>query len=178
MPATSRTRKKPAPKLGGLPAAIKQKDLAKLVGLTVRRVQILTNEGVLVRTARSEYDPVVNVARYLDFKIKAEVERLAPPSSDRLRDRREQQLAMKMAREDRQVIALEEALVVFDEITGQFVLTMNGLPAQITRDVGERKRIEKITDAARSQLAERFAESRQALRTGKQHPPSDAEDDA
>ena len=71
-----------------------------------------------------------------------------------------------MMKEDREIVMLDEALAVQDELSGAFLDVLGGLPARITRDQKERRRIEAVCDEERDRLAKSFAEKAHALRTG------------
>lgn len=154
------------------------KALAAVLGVTDRWVRDLEKQGVFKREARSQYDLAKCVPAYIEWRLKAEASKQAPPSSDRVRDARAMEIERRMAREDRDIIALDEAMGAFDEATGHYLQSMSGLPAQITRDVSERRRIEAICDAERRRLATRFTEGRTALRTGVTSFDAVDEDDA
>ena len=166
---------KPLPKM---PDAVIQKDLAKILGLTDRRVRDMVSEGILERTGRSEFPIAENVKRYLDYKVRLAVEAAAPPAADGLRLKREEQLAIRIGREDRQLITLQEAIETVDAVVGHFMQTIAGLPARLTRDVGERKRIEAQLDEIRQQLSDDFGKEARALETGLPVGEADEEDDA
>lgn len=146
---------------------VSQKLMAEALRLTPRRIRQLLQEGVLIANGRSEYDLAENFARFNEHKLKEQAAKLAPTSStSKLQERREEQLARRMAREDRKTIDLEEALYTTDRMGGMYLQTISGLPSRLTRDVAERKRIEAICDNVRDELAASFDKERTSLRTG------------
>lgn len=157
---------------------VNAKGLAAVLGVTDRWVRDLEKQGVFKRQARGRYDLTECVPAYVEWRVKAEVTKQAPPSGDRVRDARAAEIERRMAREDRKIIDIDEAFGVLDDVVGHFLQSISGLPAQITRNVSERRRIEAICDAERQRLATRFAEGLSALQTGDQAPDADDEDDA
>lgn len=152
--------------------------MAKCLGITARRLNQLVSEGVLGKEGRGKFPLSFNVKAYIDFKVQGEVSKLAPSSADKLAQRREQALVRKMAREDRELIPMEESMEALEEVTGHFLTTLSTLPAQITRDLEERQRIEKICDAERSRLSGSFLETAQTLQQGCRTSEATTKDDA
>ncbi|GHB34026.1 hypothetical protein GCM10007094_23790 [Pseudovibrio japonicus] len=153
-------------------------EMAKCLGVTTRRLGQLVSEGVLRKEGRGKFPLAFNVKAFIDFKVQSEVSGLAPSSADKLAQTREQALLRKMAREDREIIAMEEAMEALEDVTGEFLTTMSTLPAQITRDLEERSRIEKICDGERKRLAKSFVKTTQALQQGRRASSAQTEDDA
>jgi hypothetical protein len=161
-----------------MPDHVIQKEMAKILSITDRQVRNLMNDGVLVREGRSEFPVAENVARYVAFKEKAATEKAAPAAADGLRTKREEQLAIRIGREDRQLITLKEAMEFVDNVCGLFVQTISGLPARHTRDLAERKRLEATCDDVRKELSDGFGKEQRALRTGVPIAEASDEDDA
>ena len=154
------------------------KTLASVLGLTDRWVRNLEKQGVFSRVGRGQYDLTSCVPAYIEWRVKAEAAKAAQPSGDRVRDARAAEIERRMAREDRDIIALDEAMAAFEDATGAFVQTLSGLPARITRNQGERRRIEVICDGERQRLTTRFEEVSTSLRTGRAIADPGTEDDA
>ena len=153
--------------------------LAKLLKLTTRRVEILRQEGVLTAGVDGKLPLKDSIEKYIAYR-EATIEKKikVPTSHDLLREQRRLDLERKMAREDRVIITLDEAMVCVDEIIGVFLTALTGLPARITRKPIERQRLEKIFDEVRQRLSERFAKIATKLRTGQQDAGAEPEDDA
>lgn len=164
---------------GRIPVVCNLTEMAIALGLTMRRVQQLRDEGVLVLAeTRNQLKFPESVQAYLQFKI-AGVERQAQSSSaDALRDRRAEEIAIKIAKQERDLIPLEEAVAAVDGMAGVFLESISGLPARMTRVPRERQRLEQICDEERLRLSDRFAERSTALRTGVDPSEADGEDNA
>jgi hypothetical protein len=123
-----------------LPDTVNGKELGRLLGITDRWVRDLEKQGVLKRVAYRQYDPVRCSHDYWGWKIKAEVEKVALAGKDTLRERREQEIEQRIAIRDRSLINFDEAMAALEAICGLFLAAISGLPAQITREHGERTR--------------------------------------
>lgn len=161
-----------------IPEAVSGKELGRLLGITDRWVRDLEKQGVIKRIAYRQYDPVKCSHDYWAWKIKTEVDKISLAARDTLRDRREQEIAQRIAIRDRTLINFEEAMAALEAICGLFLGAVSGLPAQITREHGERTRIEGICDAVRRRLSERFAKVMEAIRAGAPVGVAEPEDDA
>lgn len=91
---------------------------------------------------------------------------------------RAEEIRRRMAREDREIIALSEAVEATDMMGGEYLRSILGLPARISREPHERQRIEKICDLERGRLSTRFSEISITLRTGITDYEAIGEDDA
>jgi hypothetical protein len=170
---------KPKPKAdGSIPKIVTAGVLAEHLGLTPERIRQLAKQGVLERNARSTYECSKAVQSYVAWRIAAAERAGEGTSADALRARREQEIAQRMAVRDRDLIRLDDALEEVDAIVGALLAFVSGLPAQITGDPRERQRIELIIDKGRLRLSDRFAKSREAVRTGERPDEADDPDDA
>lgn len=137
--------------------------IASLFNLTPRRVQQLVVEGVLIREDHGGYPLETNVRRF----VSSLETRL---SQNTARDQREglkqKLLQLEIGKRDRELITLEESMFVTERMAGAFVTALNGLPARITSDARQRRRIEAITDDIRLRLVDQFNEFRDELKTG------------
>lgn len=138
--------------------------VAAVLGITERRVRQLAAEGVVKRAdRRGRYKLVPSVANYISTLSAGERDvGLAPIRQERLL-----KLQRENALRDRELITLDEAIGFVDEITGAFLSSLNGLPARVTNDVRERRRLEAIIDAERQRLADKFAEIQTQLINGR-----------
>ena len=63
-------------------------------------------------------------------------------------------------------ISLDETMVMLGEVTGLFVEMVDGLPARMTDDPEERRRLARVCEAERDRLLQRFQERVETLRWG------------
>ncbi|CCF19152.1 protein of unknown function [Pseudorhizobium banfieldiae] len=190
-PKKSSTRK-PAPKkpvAEKKPKAEKPRDdlagvvmstqgMAAVLGVTPRWLQSLVKDGTIPSLGRGRFDPTAVFQAYAAFLKEGVTKKTGNESLDELRKEKALTERLNRERKDRTLIELDEALGVIDEVTGMFVASLNGLPAQITGVPRERQRLNDIFDSERLRLADRFAKKREALRSGREDPDAEAEDDA
>lgn len=151
---------------------------ASLLGVTTQWLRMLAADGHIPKAVRGKY-PIGAVVQGYVKSLKEDDKRSNKNSSEnRVRDARAAEIERRMARDDRKLIALDEALTAFDEATGHFLQSLSGIPAAITRNLNERRRIETICDAERSRLSTSFAEIASSLQTGVDPLEADDEDDA
>lgn len=152
---------------------------ARLLMVSPRRIQQLASDGWIAREKkRGGYPLIPLVQGYVRFLQDEKRKESRGASESRLRDARTKEVELRAARLDREVIDTAEAIDALDRIVGMIVEMLVGLPAQITRNESERRRIEGLIDAHRARLADRLSEVSQSLRTGGDAVSSDDEDDA
>lgn len=184
--------KKPAPKTKAQPAkkaapakpldnldgvVMSTQGMAAVLGVTPRWLQTLVKDGMLPALGRGRFDPTAVVQAYVTFRAEGATKKTGTDSLDKLRDEKALEIKLNRLRKDRELIAIDEATGVVDEIVGMFVSSMAGLPAQITGVPRERQRLNDIFDIERQRLADRFAERRKALLEGRADLDPAAEDD-
>lgn len=152
--------------------------VAKLLMLSDERVRQLTVKGYLPKVSKGRYHLVAVVQGYIRFLKDEERHSSKTAAESRVRDARAAEIERRMAREDRKIIALDEAMAAHDHATGLYLQSISGLPARMTRNASERRRLEAICDTERQRLAARFAERASALRSGVDAFDADDEDDA
>lgn len=151
---------------------------ARLLMISDERVRQLTKSGFVPKAARGRYNLVALVQGYIRFLKDDERRTSKSAAESRVKDARAAEIERRMAREDRKIIALEEAMAAFDQATGLYLQSLSGLPARMTRNASERRRLEAICDTERERLSHRFAEDASALRTGIEAAGAEDEDDA
>ncbi len=157
---------------------IPTKQVALLLMISEERVRQLAKMGFIPRAGGGRYNLVAAVQGYIKF-LKDEERRTSKSASEsRVKDARAAEIERRMAREDRKIIALEEAVWAADKMSGEFLRSISGLPARITRNPSERRRIESICDSERTRLEARFAEIASSVRSGVETDAADDEDDA
>lgn len=150
---------------------------ARLLMLSDERVRQLTKSGYVPTLAQGRYNLVAVVQGYIRF-LKDDARQSSRTAADnRVRDARAAEIERRMAREDRDLIMLDEAMAAYDFAVGLFLASISGLPARMTRNASERRRLEAICDGERQRLADRFAEGASALRSGEAAVDADDEDD-
>ena len=157
---------------------VDRKTLASLLDLTTMRIDQLVREGHIQKSGRGRYPLEASVRGYIKFLKGTIAGQTKSASSNRAQDARAAEIERRMAREDREIISLAEALTTIDEVAGEYLQSISSLPARITREPRERQRIEAICDAERLRVSDRFVKRSRALRTGGSVDEADDEDDA
>lgn len=151
---------------------------AALLKVTPRWIQQLAADGWIKAAGRGKWPLVGTVQGYIAFLKDENARKTKSASQSAVQEARAEEIRRRIAREDRQTIDLAEALEALDRATGEFVQSLSGLPARITRNPRERQRIEAIVDGERQRLADRFAEIAGSLSTGVVSADTGDEDDA
>ena len=173
---------KPAAGAGAAPAddsgKVASKEVAcRLLMLTPRRVEQLAAEGWFQKDGRGRYPIVPLVQGYIRF-LKDEARRSSKSAAaSRVQDSRAREIDLRVARQEHRLINIDEHDAVVDELIGMFTTALNGLPAQVTRDPDERRKIAKACNETRQRLATRAAERSTELRASGEVAAPDAEDD-
>ncbi|SCM79952.1 conserved hypothetical protein [uncultured Pleomorphomonas sp.] len=152
--------------------------MARHLGITERWLQLLAKDGTLVPLARGKWPLSSTVQAYIAFLKEGAEKKTGTTSMDKLREEKIADIRQARALRDRTAIDLDEALGIFDEQTGIYVSSLNGLPARITSVPRERRRLDDIFDEERLRLCDLLAKARNRLETGREDPEATAEDDA
>lgn len=153
--------------------------LADVLGLTKQGVSRLNREGVLPKSGHGEYELAASVQKYLSYRENLAVAKHIPTKTeDRVKLARAVEIERRIARAERDLIEIPEAIETLDRIIGDVLHMVGGLPARLTRDPRERQRIESIIDGERKRLSDNFSQRMEALRTGVETDETDAEEDA
>lgn len=143
------------------------KVISRLLMITGRRVQQLASQEWIPKEGRGKYPLVGAVQGYIKFLQDEQSDQTKLATHNRAQEMRTREIELRVAEKEGQLIDLDEAMGLFEEITGDYISILRGLPAQITRDVRERTRLEKIIDRQCSHLSSRFSKKRKNLRKGR-----------
>lgn len=150
----------------------------RLILIHAERVRQLTKQGWIKAVARNRYRTVDVVHGYINY-LRDEQRRAAKSASaSRVQDMRAREIELRMAEKQRELIPTEEAIAFVSDALGKLRAGMIGLPANITRDVELRRKIEAGIDAEFERSAEGFRQEAAALQAGAQPMEAAAEDDA
>jgi hypothetical protein len=179
MPRTVKPKPKEAPNPTGLGDAVLSAVAAgQLLMLTPERLGQLAREGRITKDGRDRYPLVPLVQGYITFLKDEERRSSRSAAATRTSDARAREIELRIARTENQLIDFEEHTAVLDELVGMFTVALAGLPAQVTRDLELRRKIEAACHDLRDRLAARAAERSAELRAGGSVAQTDAEDDA
>ncbi|KAB2666012.1 hypothetical protein F9K91_07735 [Brucella tritici] len=165
----------PTPKSYIADQVVNQQEMSRILRVSDRFLRIMTTDGVLSKTGVG-YAIGDTVRAYADHLKEGAVKKTGSESLDKVREEKALDLRMNRMRKDRELITLDEALSVADELAGLFLSYLNGLPAEITGAPRERQRLNDIIDKGRLRLADRLAKKIADLRSGEETSDAEAED--
>ena len=161
-PRTATIREKIDDKISG-------KTLAALFDLTLRRIQQLADSGTLKRHSHGHYFTAgagAAITKLLVQNEMAKLEQQAAPSKVDYDVERARHMRLKNDQAEHILIETADAIALVDWVFGKVWSELQGLPAAITDDVAERRRIEHVIDQRFATLATEFGEAREHTRTG------------
>lgn len=141
-------------------------ELGAHLDMTRQRVRQLDREGVFKRLASGGYDQAAARIAYIQWLRDEERRAVKGAATARLNDARAAEIERRLAREDRSLVDIEEAIGFVDEVLGTLKSELQGVAARITRDVALRRQIEAEIDAVLSRAADHFKKEAAALRAG------------
>lgn len=153
-------------------------EIGALIGVTGRRVTQMAAEGKIPSPIKGKYDAPA-VIRALLNGVK---ERRDPSPLERAQARKAEAAAaeteMRLSARRGELVSVEFATSVFDELVALVRSELVGLPARVTRDVGLRRKLEEEVDASLSRIARRCGDASGVVRSGRDPVDAEAEDDA
>src|SRR3984893_12998702 len=121
-------------------------DAAALIGKSRNWIAKLVAEGFVKKTGQF-FRPAAVAQGYIAF-LTDEARRSSKSATlSEVQAARAAEIRMRIAREQHELIELDEALAVLDEIIGGLKADFNGLAASVTRDSALRSIIEEKVDA-------------------------------
>jgi phage terminase Nu1 subunit (DNA packaging protein) len=151
---------------------------AALLKVTPRWIQQLAKDGWIKPAGRGKWPLVGLVQGYIDFLKDENARKTKAAGNSELQRVRAREIELRIAKEDRSVIDLDEAIGAFEILCGEFNSIISGLPARITRNSRERQRIEAICDEERARLSKVLVKACDTARSGESFDPTGGEDDA
>ena len=153
-------------------------EIGRLIGLTGRRVTQMADEGKIPKPVNGKY----NAPAVIRALLNGAKERRAPTPLEKAQAKRAEEIAAEIA--DRraakrgELIAVDAAVAIFDELVAAVRSEIVGLPARVTRDMALRRKLEDEVDASLGRIARRCGDAANDARTGRAPSDAEAEDDA
>lgn len=145
------------------PGVINREKLAALLMMTPRNLSRLVADGWIQKTEDDKYTVVGGVQGHIRYMRDTARRGMTSTSDQELKSERSATLRLKREHLQGNLIELEEHRALFAEFAGTIRVMLAQLPAEITRDQGERTRIEAICDRTLADLAARFEQSARDL---------------
>lgn len=153
-------------------AEISFETASKILGITRRRVSQLVEEGFIAKRSRGTTtiaDAAQGYSRYWQEKAMAETKTSA---ESRVRDARAREIEMRNEERMRKLIPIEDHTAVVDYVVGAVHVAFNSIPARLTRDIEQRRKIEVEIDGAFKQIAKACRAGADVARKGGELPHS------
>jgi phage terminase Nu1 subunit (DNA packaging protein) len=151
--------------------------LGRVFGKTDRWVRVLADKGIFSKVSYGKYDLAKSVQAYVKHVVESEIDALGQeigsdsdtdsPAVSRGAWEAERARKLKLENDEREALLVKtpDALAAIDHIFGLVRTALSGIPARLTDDVQERRRLETQFDVVLSELAERLEQAGDALRT-------------
>lgn len=129
-------------------------DLGELLGLGAERIRQFSLMKTIERGGKDLFPVVGGVQGYLGW-LRDETRRSSKTgASANLAHERALEVKQRRAIAAGELVPIEEAKALTERVIGEFVSRLAGVPAQHTRDLDERARLERTFDEIRSSVAE------------------------
>jgi hypothetical protein len=139
---------------------------SKLLMVTPQWLRQLAAKGYIPKAVKGHYPLVGAVQGYIRW-LKDEERRTSKVQAESgLKAARQKEIEMRMAERARELIATEDAIAALDTLAGKVRAEFIGLPAQITRDIALRRKIEEHVHGALGRVAEALRKTAAAVETG------------
>jgi hypothetical protein len=157
-------------------------DAAKLIGKSAVWLAKLVKDGHVKPGDKlgreTVYKPAAVVGGYIGYLTDEQRRSSKSATLSEVQRARATEIRLRIAREQHELIDLDEALSVLDEIVGGLRADFSGLAASVTRDSTLRSLIEEKIDAIFQRHADSLTQKARALRASGAAPDADAEDAA
>lgn len=150
---------------------------ARLLMVTPERVRQLVREGWIARIDRDRYRLVDVVQGYIRFRNHEDRRANKSGAESRIRDARADEINLRMGVRAGQLIEHAEHVAIIEELCGLVRAELGGLPARLTRDLGERRKTEQAIYELLTRLAARADEMARVGNTRREAVASVADDD-
>lgn len=144
----------------------------RLLMITAERVRQLMKSGHIEKTRHGFTTIPSAVQGYIRFLKESASDRTTNAALTRAQDARAREVELRIKREERDLIQLDEAMLAMSMLCGIVSQQLTGLPARITRDKDLRRTIETEVHAAQEAIATAFDKLSGFVREGGDPPAS------
>jgi hypothetical protein len=153
--------------------------LGKHLDVSNQWIGKLVKQGILPKLADGTFDlDRCRIAYIRHLRKEADRRFDKSAAASRAQELKVRQLELNIAREEGELIAIDEVELIIEDILGTYVAELAGLAASCTRDITMRAVIEVKLDAAITRCRQRFEKAVSALGRGEAAVEDDAEDAA
>ena len=141
-------------------------DCALACQISQQWIMKLTQEGFIQKTANSKLRPMDVLLGYVKW-LRDESRRTNKSTSEvRVKEARANEIEMRIAMKQRDLIPVEDALNAMSDLCGVTRQVIDGLPARLTRDMDLRRKWEVNVTEALETISNRAAELGKTVRSG------------
>jgi len=127
----------------------------RLLMISAERVRQLTKEGWIPKAGRDSYIGADVVQGYIRFRDSEDRRANKTSVETRVRDARAEEISLRVGLRAGQLISHIEHIAIVDELCSLVRTEVQSLPARLTRDLQERRRIEQAVYELLTRLAAR-----------------------
>jgi phage terminase Nu1 subunit (DNA packaging protein) len=144
----------PAERKLAKPLILRLVELAELLMVDQSRITQLTQEGLMKRVAKGEYDLRQAVQDYIRYLRDQQKRQTLVAADSRVRDARAKDIEARTAQRLGQLVSLSVYDEMIDGFAGVVRSELAGIPARCTRDLVMRRIIERELNAGLRRMAE------------------------
>jgi phage terminase Nu1 subunit (DNA packaging protein) len=138
-------------------------EMVAATGLSASYLGRLERDGIVSRNGRDDWPLVKSVNAIIGY-LRRENRKSGRTEADlRLIKAKARSIELRNAKDEHQLVEMEEVVAVIDRVIGLMVSRLAGLPARCTRDVELRRTIEEEINAARQAVADECAKQAASL---------------
>ncbi len=143
---------------------------ADIMGISVSLARKIVSEGHVKRSSRG----MVRIADwgrgYVAYRDAGDKRSTRSAATSIVGEARAAEINQRIALRDRDLVHVNEATMAIDHVVGACVETFNALPAMMTRDIAERKRLERIVREGKHGVVKKIKEAAELLEKGSKLP--------
>lgn len=147
-----------------VPTRVNAPTLARHLGITTTSIRRLSRDAVVGTEDDGKFDQdKCRLAYITHLRSRRNIKAEGDASYRKLKNRK---LEIEIAALEGELIALDEAMALGEQLIGAFRAGLYGFPARVTKDAALRSQIEAASDELLTRLADEFERQAEALQEG------------
>jgi len=147
-----------------LRTVITQRDAAALIGVSTRWALKLVKDGFIKKNAQGKYEVGAVVSGYVASLKSDKADDSKKTADSAYNSERLVKLQMSNAKDANDLIEIGEALAAMENLVGLVRSEITSIPARVTRDMTERRKIDEIVNDGLSRITKQLEKEAGALR--------------
>lgn len=152
--------------MSDLPGIVSTGFLTATIGVTRQTLARLVRDGEIPKAGHGKFDLALATQAFIAHRERVAGAAKPTAAEDRLKELRAKEIELRIARDERQLITLAEAIALDDQFVGAFLAELSALPAAVSRDQAIRLKVEDAIFAARERLSRQFDRLAKERQTG------------